>query len=103
MPKDWDQVADLFNAALERTPAERPAFLRTACGQNESLRAELESLLSSYDDSFLEDSPLGSVFASVAETMSGTQSGVHLFHSLMLDSEQAVDTLIGKTIDHYQI
>jgi non-specific serine/threonine protein kinase/serine/threonine-protein kinase len=50
-PKHWDSVKDLFGAALEVEREQRSAFLREACGSNESLRAEIESLLSAYDDS----------------------------------------------------
>ena len=53
-PAEWDQVKELFWAALGRDPGERSAFLRDACGANESLRAEVESLLASHErgDSF---------------------------------------------------
>ena len=41
----WTTVDGLFEAALERNPDERPAFLREACAGNETLRQEVESLL----------------------------------------------------------
>ena len=41
----WTTVDGLFEAALEREPHERAAFLREACGGNETLRREVESLL----------------------------------------------------------
>ncbi len=41
----WTTVDGLFEAALERNPDERAAFLREACGGNETLRQEVESLL----------------------------------------------------------
>jgi serine/threonine protein kinase len=47
-PKRWDSVKDLFGAALEIEPERRSEFLKDACGSNESLRVELESLLSAY-------------------------------------------------------
>ena len=50
-PKHWDSVKDLFGAALEVEAGERSAFLREACGSNESLRVEIESLLSAYENS----------------------------------------------------
>ena len=58
MSEKWDQVKELFTSALERDAAERSAFLRQACGDDVSLRNEIESLLSSFNDapSFLEDS-----------------------------------------------
>jgi non-specific serine/threonine protein kinase/serine/threonine-protein kinase len=50
-PKHWDSVKDLFGAALEVEREQRSAFLREACGSNESMRAEIESLLSAYENS----------------------------------------------------
>jgi len=44
-PERWLQVKELFSAAQERDPADRTAFLVEACGGDESLRAEVESLL----------------------------------------------------------
>ncbi len=41
----WTTVDGLFEAALERNPDERAAFLREACAGNETLRQEVESLL----------------------------------------------------------
>ncbi|HEY1203063.1 MAG: protein kinase [Bryobacteraceae bacterium] len=48
MPGDarWEKVEQIYNAALERPEAERAAFLGEACGGDEDLRRELESLLS---------------------------------------------------------
>ena len=50
-PKHWESVKDIFGAALEVAPEQRNEFLRDACGSNESLRVEIESLLSSYEKS----------------------------------------------------
>jgi serine/threonine-protein kinase len=41
----WRAVDSLLGAALEREPHDRAAFLRTACGEDEALRREVESLL----------------------------------------------------------
>jgi serine/threonine protein kinase/dipeptidyl aminopeptidase/acylaminoacyl peptidase len=47
MPGDarWEKVEQIYDAALERPEAERAAFLREACGGDEHLRRDLESLL----------------------------------------------------------
>ncbi len=42
---DWRQVEEIVHAALERSPDERLAFVRVACGNDDSLRVEVESLL----------------------------------------------------------
>jgi predicted Ser/Thr protein kinase len=41
----WRQVDELFERALERAPAERAAFLDTACAADSSLRHEVEEML----------------------------------------------------------
>jgi len=46
--RQWEKAKELFEAALEREPSQRGEFLRQACGQDESLVAEVESLLSAY-------------------------------------------------------
>ena len=46
----------VFADAVERPPAERPAFVAEACGSDRELRAEVESLLAAHegDTDFLE-------------------------------------------------
>src|SRR5437763_12571483 len=43
--EQWKQIEALFEAALEREPAARAAFLDEACGDDPALRREVESLL----------------------------------------------------------
>jgi serine/threonine-protein kinase len=44
-PARWQEIDRIFAAALEREPTVRAAFLDEACGEDEQLRAEVESLL----------------------------------------------------------
>ena len=48
-PGGWDRVKQLFQSALEQSPAARPAFLDAACGDDRSLRDEVESLLRAHE------------------------------------------------------
>lgn len=48
---EWQRIKALFGAALERTAADRDAFLREACGSDAALREEIESLLQAHDSS----------------------------------------------------
>ena len=50
-PEQWRKIKEIVGAALEREPGERAPFLEEACAQDESLRAEVESLLSAYEKS----------------------------------------------------
>ena len=58
-PEQWKQVDDLLQSALDHAPEERTDFLAQACAGRESLRAEVELLLTHYDqvDTFLETPP----------------------------------------------
>ena len=44
-PDRWRKVDDLFEAALEREPGRRAAFLDEACGSDKDLRREVEKML----------------------------------------------------------
>ena len=43
----WPRVKALFQAAVERPPADREAFLAAATGDDEAMRCEVASLLTS--------------------------------------------------------
>jgi serine/threonine protein kinase/tetratricopeptide (TPR) repeat protein len=79
MPEKWDQVKELFTLALERDPEERSGFLRQACGGDDSLRSEIESLLSSFDGttSFLEDCPAADLLSPQSRPMAGRRIGAY--------------------------
>src|SRR6266849_3634329 len=57
----WERAKQLFAQALEVTPEKRELFLATACAGEESLRKELESLLSAHVQAkgFMESPTLG--------------------------------------------
>jgi len=44
-PDRLDQISRIFHEALSRSEGERGAFLSEACGADQSLRQEIESLL----------------------------------------------------------
>ena len=44
-PDRWQQISQLYHAALTRDGGDRAAFLAEACGRDEPLRCEVESLL----------------------------------------------------------
>lgn len=50
-PERWQRVKGIFQAAIERAPDERNVFLASACGGDEGLRQEVESLISSHEKS----------------------------------------------------
>ncbi len=44
-PERWRQVGELFKAAVRIDPARRDPWLRSACGGDDELRAEVGRLL----------------------------------------------------------
>jgi serine/threonine-protein kinase len=44
-PERWRAAAAVLGAALEKSPAERPAIVAAACGTDTALRSEVEALL----------------------------------------------------------
>jgi serine/threonine-protein kinase len=85
MDKKWQQVREIFDSALRRKPEERPAFVVEACGNDQTVLREVESLLSSLDsaESFLETPAV----ADIADALDSK--------SLELEN--------GRTFAHYQI
>src|SRR5262245_10126688 len=85
-PKRWNRVKELFEAALDQVPQDRSAFLVEACRGDESLRREVESLLSSYEEekSFLETPAAAIAAQSLVQEESGTLVGAQLGHYQMI-------------------
>ncbi len=50
-PNDWDRVEDIWQRALDCTPAERSSFLDRECRDHPALREEIDSLLAAHADS----------------------------------------------------
>lgn len=84
-PERWRQVDKLFQAALDRVPEERAVFISAACGGDDSLRREVEALLSADGQAVkLIESPAYAVVA-----------------PLLVESD--MQSLLGKTLGRYQI
>ena len=104
MPEKWDQVKELFTSALERDPAERSDFLRQACGDDDSLRNEIESLLSSFDGAptFLEDSPAADLLSAQSHAMAGKRIGAYRILREIGYGGMAVVYLAERADDQYR-
>jgi Tol biopolymer transport system component/serine/threonine protein kinase len=55
-PERWQQVKQIFSSAVRREASERDAFLTDACGDDDVLRKEVESLIGAHerDGSFID-------------------------------------------------
>ena len=88
----WRQVEKIYHAALEQRESGRAAFLQQACGGDEALRREVESLL-----------------AHAKETLDFIESpALHLFAQPLAESQEelgreAGPSLVGQQISHYRI
>ena len=85
--QSWQQLKDVFSAALDRPPAERAAFLESACGTNRELRTQVEALLASHDTDFME-TPAAAALDDVTGATGDDESG--------RDSVQPGEVLDGK-------
>jgi tetratricopeptide (TPR) repeat protein len=48
-PERWSRLTDLFEAALDREPADRAAFLASACADDHAMQREVSLLLDSHE------------------------------------------------------
>jgi serine/threonine protein kinase/Tol biopolymer transport system component len=85
-PERWQQIEQLLHAALERGPAERAALLELECATDPDLREEVESLLSSAEQT---DGFLGANAAADG--------------AVLLADDQPADALPGSRIGPYSI
>jgi serine/threonine protein kinase/Tfp pilus assembly protein PilF len=81
----WTTVKRIHQSALDKDPSERAAFVDESCGGDETLRREVQSLLTyaSQAESFLERPAVD-----IATTPPG-------------ESQEAM--LVGRTLSHYQV
>lgn len=87
-PERWRQVEEIFQVALDLEPDERTRYVLEACGGDESLRQDVQLLLSQHDSAGeLLDEPL------YAHTEFG------LLHSF----SEEFDPLIGRRLGAYRI
>ncbi|MCA1624634.1 MAG: protein kinase [Acidobacteria bacterium] len=75
----WEQIKDIFDAALQRAPVERERFLAENCSGDEELRREVRSLLSSFDgaNSFLQKPAVGEIADIIESGNKKLEGGKH--------------------------
>ncbi|HVF48194.1 MAG TPA: kelch repeat-containing protein [Pyrinomonadaceae bacterium] len=79
--KGWQQVDKVFQAAVELDAARRAEFLNVACGDDQSLRAEVESLLTADSQSWnILDTPVLASAAILLDEGTGLGPGDEVGH-----------------------
>ena len=87
-PERWRQVEEIFQGALDRSPDERSQFVILACGDDESLRHDVQLLLRQHDSAGeLLEQPL----------YANTELG--MLESLVEDK----DPMIGRRLGSYRV
>jgi serine/threonine-protein kinase len=84
-PERWQQIDQLYQAALDQEAADRSKFISSACGDDAELRREVESLLKAHEHA-------GSFIAEPA-----------LRSAAKLLARDQKSSLIGTTLAHYRI
>jgi eukaryotic-like serine/threonine-protein kinase len=108
-PEKWQQVEQIFHAALELAPDERGAYLTQVCADDAALRREVESLLGhdAQAADFIEQPAVGFTDQDLAEEQSIMQLGQHISHYQILarlgkggmgEVYQARDTRLDRTV-----
>jgi serine/threonine-protein kinase len=108
-PERWRQVEETVHAVLSCAESERGAYLARACGGDEALRREVESLLArqASTEGFLEDPALAAAGLMVSETggsmLTGRRFGAYEVHARigaggMGEVYHARDTKLGRDV-----
>ncbi len=99
-PDRWQQIEAIFQSALDLSPDQRELYLKESCGDDQSLRSEIEKLLADYEsaDSFIE-SPVwtnsGFLNSSAKKILSQSFDEI--------SGENDADSMIGKLIGAYRL
>jgi serine/threonine protein kinase len=88
-PELWQQIERIYNSALEIEPGRRETFLAEACGGDELLRKEVESLLEhqSESESFIESAAVEVAARLAANSMKANSTS----------------SLVDRVVSHYRI
>ncbi|MEQ1763803.1 MAG: protein kinase [Pyrinomonadaceae bacterium] len=81
-PDRWEKVGEIFNSALEKDGAELERYLREACGDDKTLRAEVDSLLAAGNDAgrFISEPVAGNFVSDFADHIDALTPGNSIGH-----------------------
>ena len=91
----WRQIETLYHATLERPSDDRAAFLASACGNDEVLRREVESLLDQPASvkAFLDEPALAVAAQMIGDAdhtvLTGRRLGVYQLHTRLARGERS--------------
>src|ERR1051325_5106753 len=94
-PEKWQKIKTLLGEALELAPAERSAFLEEACDGDNSLRAEIDSLIAHEQEELEPPLILNALYSAAFESDSASEPPA--------DSSSNFASMRSKRIGHYEI
>ena len=77
-PERWQRASGIYEAALERDPGERGAFIADACSVDQELQREVESLLANAEAPVLIDSSVWDLADDLLPGEVGLAPGTHV-------------------------
>lgn len=105
----WQNINEIFEGAVRLGPAERDAYIKTACAGDDSLRTEIETLLAAHNkaEDFMESPAAGEVAAEILGLRSRPKKGQMLGHYRIVSEigkggqgtvYKVVDTRLDRTV-----
>lgn len=101
----WQQLEQIFQAAIERPPNERAAFLDEACREDKSLRDEAESLVASFEEAsgFIEKPLLWNSNHATTNRRAGKITQGHSLVTGDMPADWVAGLAVGRKIQQYNL